>query len=118
MLYTVFVAVCLTGTPVRDCDRHSAVSWIAAPEQQQGLGACMLHGMEYVSQAPGLIRNGVYPIRSLIDEIRLVPADGALRIEIKGELAGVLELCEAGANQKSGGLSTAGLAEQIKMVAR
>ena len=24
MLYTVFVAVCLAGTPVRDCDQHSA----------------------------------------------------------------------------------------------
>ena len=34
-------------------------------------------------------------IRSLIDEIRLVPADGELRIEIKGELAGILELCDA-----------------------
>jgi hypothetical protein len=56
-------------------------------------------------------------IRSLIDEIRLVPVDGELRIEIKGELAGILELCGAGANQKPGGLSTAGLAEQIKMVA-
>src|SRR6516162_6171504 len=56
-------------------------------------------------------------IRSLIDEIRLVPVDGELRIQIKGELAGILELCEAGANQKPGGLSTSGLAQQIKMVA-
>ena len=56
-------------------------------------------------------------IRFLIDEIRLVPVDGELRIQIKGELAGILELCEAGANQKPGGLSTAGLAQQIKMVA-
>jgi site-specific DNA recombinase len=56
-------------------------------------------------------------ICSLIDEIRLVPVEGELRIEIKGELAGILELCDARANQKPGGLSTAGLAEQIKMVA-
>jgi DNA invertase Pin-like site-specific DNA recombinase len=56
-------------------------------------------------------------IRSLIDEIRLVPAEGELRIEIKGELAGILDLCNAGANQKPGGLSAAGLAQQIKMVA-
>jgi site-specific DNA recombinase len=56
-------------------------------------------------------------IRSLIEEIRLVPVEGELRIEIKGELAGILELCDARANQKPGGLSTAGLAEQIKMVA-
>jgi site-specific DNA recombinase len=56
-------------------------------------------------------------IRSLIDEIRLVPADGELRIEIRGELAGILELCAVSTNQKPGGLSTAGLAEQINMVA-
>jgi hypothetical protein len=31
-------------------------------------------------------------IRSLIDEIRLVPEDGRLRIELHGELAGILAL--------------------------
>jgi chromosome segregation ATPase len=56
-------------------------------------------------------------IRSLIEEIRLVPEDGALRIEIKGELAGSLELCRGPTNNKPGDLSTAGLAQQIKMVA-
>jgi hypothetical protein len=56
-------------------------------------------------------------IRSLIDEIGLVPDDGELRIEIKGELAGILELCQEGTKREPGGLSTAGLAEQIRMVA-
>jgi site-specific DNA recombinase len=56
-------------------------------------------------------------IRSLIDEVRLAPADGELRIDIKGELAGVLELCQQANGKKPGDLSTAGLAEQIKMVA-
>jgi len=37
-------------------------------------------------------------IRSLIDEIQLVPVDGELQIEIRGELAGILELCKAGTN--------------------
>ena len=55
-------------------------------------------------------------VRSLIELIRLVPDEGKLRIEIRGELAGILELCDVGSN-KPGGLSTAGLAEQIKMVA-
>lgn len=54
-------------------------------------------------------------IRSLIDEIRLVPDDGELRIELKGELAGILAL--AAGSKKPGNLSAAGLAEQIKMVA-
>ena len=39
------------------------------------------------------------------------------RIEIRGELAGILELCDMGANQKPGGLSTAGLAEKVEVVA-
>jgi hypothetical protein len=35
---------------------------------------------------------------------------------VKGELAGILELCREGTKRKPGGLSTAGLAEQIKLV--
>src|SRR5260370_40899214 len=53
----------------------------------------------------------------LVREIRVVPIDGELRIEIKGVLAGILELCQEGTKRKPGGLSTAGLAEQIQMVA-
>ena len=54
-------------------------------------------------------------IRSLIDEIRLIPEDGHLRVELRGELASVLALAANG--KKPGDLSAAGLAEQIKMVA-
>jgi site-specific DNA recombinase len=54
-------------------------------------------------------------IRSLIDEIRLVPEDGRLRLELRGELAGILAL--AADKKKPGGLSATGLAQQIKMVA-
>ena len=54
-------------------------------------------------------------IRSMIDKICLIPEGGQLRIELRGELAGILALCAAG--KKPGDLSTAGLAEQIKMVA-
>jgi site-specific DNA recombinase len=54
-------------------------------------------------------------IRSLIDEIRLVAEDGQLRLELRGELAGILAL--AADKKKPGGLSATGLAQQIKMVA-
>jgi len=43
--------------------------------------------------------------------------DDELRVEIKGELAGILELCQEDTKRKPGGHSMAGLAEQIKMVA-
>ena len=55
-------------------------------------------------------------IRSLIEEVRLVPTDGTLRVELRGELAGILELCSTG-NKKPGTISGTGLIEQIKMVA-
>ena len=54
-------------------------------------------------------------IRSLIEEIRLVPENGELRVELKGELAGILAL--AADKKKPDGLSAAGLSQQIKMVA-
>ena len=54
-------------------------------------------------------------IRSLIEEIHLIPEEGILRIELRGELAGILAL--AADSKKPGGLSAIGLAAQIKMVA-
>jgi hypothetical protein len=49
----------------------------------------------------------------LISEIRLVPTDGVLAIELAGDLAGILAL-SAG---DTGGGSAASKALQIKMVA-
>jgi hypothetical protein len=54
-------------------------------------------------------------IRSLIEEIRLVPESGKLRVELQGELAAILAL--AADKKKPGSAGAAGLAEQIKMVA-
>ena len=36
-------------------------------------------------------------IRTLIDEVRLIPEDGKLRVELRGALAGILALSQAGA---------------------
>ena len=52
-------------------------------------------------------------IRSLLDKIVLVPEGAELRIEIHGELAGILDLCR---QSKTPGRSRAS-AEQIKVVA-
>ena len=58
-------------------------------------------------------------IRTLIDEVRLIPENGQLRIEIRGALAGILAL--SAANGKTARVSTDGfvsvLLEQVKMVA-
>ncbi len=51
MLYAVFIAVCLVGTPHKDCDQRTAVDWVSAPEAQMGLGGCLLHGEEYAANS-------------------------------------------------------------------
>ena len=53
-------------------------------------------------------------IRSLIDGIVLIPEDGALKVELRGDLAGILTLCSQRKNPS--GLSPEGL-EQLKLVA-
>jgi hypothetical protein len=53
-------------------------------------------------------------IRSLIDEIILTPEDGTLSISLKGELAGILSLCD---KKKKPASSFEERAQQIKMVA-
>ena len=53
-------------------------------------------------------------VRGLVREVRIIPADGEITIELRGELAGILALAE-GAKQSA--LSPEDLALQIKMVA-
>ena len=55
-------------------------------------------------------------VRSLVEEIRLVPEDGCLRIELRGELAAILSLAGAANGKRPGGEAEA-LAVQVKMVA-
>jgi site-specific DNA recombinase len=58
-------------------------------------------------------------IRTLIDEVRLVPEDGQLRIEIRGALAGILALAANDKNHLRRGAdgSVSVLEQQIKLVA-
>ena len=53
-------------------------------------------------------------IRGLIDEVRIVPEKGELRIDLRGELAGILNLCDS---KKMPASSYDERAKQIKMVA-
>jgi len=54
-------------------------------------------------------------IRSLVDKVVLTPVDGELRIDLYGELAGILSMCQDGKTPRRG--SARALAEQIKLVA-
>ena len=55
-------------------------------------------------------------IRGLVEAILLVPEDGKLRVEIRGELASILALAE-GARREKGAGDTGALCAQVKMVA-
>jgi hypothetical protein len=59
MLYTVAIAVCLSATPIPECHKLTAVSWIVAPEQPSSLTGCMRHGMLYAASS-NLVTAGSY----------------------------------------------------------
>ena len=59
MLYAVFVAVCLSSMPARECRQLTAVDWIAAPEAQRSLTGCMRHGLLYAASSH-LVTEGSY----------------------------------------------------------
>jgi site-specific DNA recombinase len=53
-------------------------------------------------------------IRSLIEAVVLVPAEGSLKVEVRGELAAILAF---GEGKKKPGRMDRDIAKQIKMVA-
>jgi DNA invertase Pin-like site-specific DNA recombinase len=73
-----------------------------------------VEGLEALLRQPETGREALELIRSLIDNITLTPVDGTLKIELRGELAGMLAISEAGRN---GTFSAKEKALQIKMVA-
>ena len=66
---------------------------------------------------PRLHDEAVELIRSLIDQVVLMPDGERLDISLKGELAGILALCNGARKTKPGTVSGVGLAEQLVMVA-
>jgi hypothetical protein len=59
--YLVFIAVCAVGLSRLQCDRASATDWVAAPEPQPSLGACMIHGVEYAAQSRLVVAGKTWP---------------------------------------------------------
>ena len=69
-----------------------------------------------MTASPLLHNEAIELIRSLIDQVMLLPLDGRLEISLRGELAGILALCETARKTKPGTVSGAGLAEQLVLV--
>jgi hypothetical protein len=61
MLYTVFIAICLAGISPRECSRHNAVDWVAAPEHVEGLGMCAIYGQQYAADTSLVKLGETYP---------------------------------------------------------
>jgi hypothetical protein len=70
--------------------------------------------LETSLRQPDTGREAFELIRGLIDAITLTPMDGKLNIELRGDLAGILAMSEAG---KGKAFSQKEKALQIKMVA-
>jgi site-specific DNA recombinase len=73
-----------------------------------------VEGLQTSLRAPEACREAFELIRGLIDAIMVTPSHGKLNIELRGDLAGILALSEAG---KGNAFSTNEKALQIKMVA-
>ncbi|ADZ71361.1 hypothetical protein [Polymorphum gilvum] len=58
MLYTVYVAVCLASTPIKDCNQNTAQDWMVAPGTFS-LSYCMVHGQKFAAESH-MVRNGEY----------------------------------------------------------
>jgi site-specific DNA recombinase len=71
-------------------------------------------GLRDALNAPDTRDEAAEALRSLIEHIKLTPEDGALKIELFGELGAILALAHS---KKPGLLSEAGLVEQVKLVA-
>jgi DNA invertase Pin-like site-specific DNA recombinase len=54
-------------------------------------------------------------VRGLVEAIRLVPEEGRLRIEVRGELGAILRLAEGARNGERPGVVAEAFVEQIKM---
>jgi site-specific DNA recombinase len=74
----------------------------------------MVEKLEISLRQPETHREAFGLIRGLIDAVMLTPIDGRLEIELRGDLAGILSLSEAG---KGSAFSPKEKALQIKMVA-
>lgn len=59
MLYSALVVVCMAATPVQQCNGPTSLHYMAAPEPQQGLSACAIHGLQYAAESH-LVVAGTY----------------------------------------------------------
>lgn len=50
MLFAAYIAICVAGTPVQDCNRETAVVWTKAPGVHS-LGYCQFRGMAFAADA-------------------------------------------------------------------
>ena len=90
---------------------------MAAPTREEYVYRRKIADLQAAIEDPVLRDDAHDLIRALIDQVVLMPLEGRLEIEIKGELAGILQLCDGARKAKPGTVFGAGPAKQLKMVA-
>jgi hypothetical protein len=100
-------------------DRRNALN--AAPEDKPLLHPNLaaiyrtrVENLEAALREPHHDREAFEVVRGLVEEVRIIPAEGEITIELRGELAGILAVAETA---KKGFRSHQDKALQIKMVA-
>ena len=73
-----------------------------------------VENLEAALREPHHDREAFEVVRGLVEEVRIIPAEGEVTIELRGELAGILAVAETA---KKGSTSHQDKALQIKMVA-
>lgn len=51
MAFAVYLAICVASTPISECNRNTALQWIAVPERQVGLAQCASFGMQWAASS-------------------------------------------------------------------
>ncbi|MBD8893510.1 hypothetical protein [Roseibium litorale] len=59
MLFTAYLAVCLSNVAIKDCNKDTALNWMVAPGENRGLAYCMTHGQRYAATS-GVVHEGEY----------------------------------------------------------
>lgn len=83
-MMTAFIAICLIGTPVQQCQPDTAIHWIAAPEPQLHHGSCFNYGQKYAAQSQ-LVTKGTYLKVFCLSSQRRLGVNGTTSVKNTGE---------------------------------
>jgi site-specific DNA recombinase len=107
----------MTGLEARKANLEQALAEAVAPAPRLHGGLAEIYRVRVAELAKALASEDAAEARELtrglVEEIRLVPGDGRLGVEVRGALGGILRLAEGA----RAGAGAEDLARQVKLVA-